>query len=51
MLREKNLLNVAITARKGYQNGLAQPAILIQKGRGDGEVLFDWAIVPSAVSL
>lgn len=45
--KEKGLLDVAITERKGYEHGLAQPAVLvIQK---DGTVLEKWAIVPSAV--
>jgi hypothetical protein len=45
--KEKGLLDVAITERKGYKHGLAQPAVLvIQK---DGTVLEKWAIVSGAV--
>ena len=54
MLKEKGLLDVQITKKAGYEFGVAQPAILVQKGKGagegEGEVLFDWAIVPRAVS-
>lgn len=46
-LKEKGLLEVVISEKKGYKNGMAQPAIVVQKK--DGEVLYDWAIVPSAV--
>ena len=49
VLRERGLLDVAVTKRTGYEHGLAQPAVLVQKGRGDGTVLFDWAIVPGVV--
>ncbi len=52
MLKEKGLLDVQITKKAGYEFGVAQPAILVQKGRGagEGEILFDWAIVPRTVS-
>lgn len=46
-LKEKDLLDVAITEKKGYEHGLAQPAVLVIKP--DGRVLEKWAIVPSAV--
>jgi len=45
--REKGLVNVAITEKKGYEFGMAQPAVLVIKS--DGTVLEKWAIVPSAV--
>lgn len=45
--RDKDLLDVAISEKKGYEHGMAQPAILVI-GR-DGEVLEKWAIVPSVV--
>lgn len=43
----RDLLDVAISEKKGYEHGMAQPAILVI-GR-DGEVLEKWAIVPSVV--
>lgn len=46
-LREKGLLDVAVTDKGGYVKGLAQPAILVVKR--DGEVLEQWAIRPSTV--
>ena len=46
-LREKGLLDVAITEKGGYVKGVAQPAILVVKR--DGEVLEQWAIKPSTV--
>ena len=46
-LREKGLLDVAITDKAGYAKGVAQPAILVVKR--DGEVLEQWAIRPSTV--
>ena len=49
MLREKGLLDVAVSKRSGYDHGLAQPAVLVLKGRGSEEVLEKWAIVPSTV--
>ncbi|MCJ1328786.1 hypothetical protein MMC10_005463 [Thelotrema lepadinum] len=51
MLRERGLLDVAVTNKAGYEHGVAQPSILIQKGRGDGTVLFEWAIKPSVMNL
>ena len=45
--KERDLLNVAITEKKGYEHGMAQPAILVIKN--DGTVLEKWAIVPSTV--
>ena len=49
LLREKGFLDVAITKKGGYESGVAQPAVLVLKGKGSGEVLEKWAIVPSAV--
>jgi peroxiredoxin len=46
-LRERGLLDVAISEKKGYEHGLAQPSILVI--RSDGTVLEKWAIVPSKV--
>lgn len=46
-LREKGLLDVAVTDKGGYVKGVAQPAILVVKK--DGEVLEQWAIRPSTV--
>ena len=46
-LRERGLLDVAVTEKGGYVKGVAQPAILVVKR--DGEVLEQWAIRPSTV--
>lgn len=40
--------DVAITERKGYAKGMAQPAVIVIKN--SGEVVHSWAIVPSLVS-
>jgi peroxiredoxin len=45
--KDTNLVNVAISEKKGYEHGMAQPAILVIKT--DGTVLEKWAIVPSMV--
>jgi peroxiredoxin len=45
--KQKGLLDVAISEKKGYEHGMAQPAILVIKN--DGTVLENWAIVPSMV--
>lgn len=47
-LNEKYGLSVAISEKKGYPHGMAQPAVLVLKK--DGTELFKWAIVPSLVS-
>lgn len=47
-LRERFGLEVAISEKKGYVNGMAQPAVLVV--RREGEVLEKWAIVPGLVS-
>ena len=46
-LKRRGLLEVAITEKKRYEHGMAQPAVLVQKS--DGTVLQKWAIIPSAV--
>jgi len=48
-LREKFGWEVAITERKGYEHGMAQPGVLVLKK--DGEVLEKWAIVPSLMNI
>ena len=48
-LKARDLLNVAVSSSKGYEHGMAQPAVLALKK--DGTVLFNWAIVPSLVRL
>jgi len=48
-LEKKDIVHVAITRRKGYEHGLAQPAIAVIGS--DGTVLETWAIKPSVVSL
>jgi hypothetical protein len=47
-LKRRGLLDVAISDKKGYPHGMAQPAVLVL--RKDGTVLFKWAIVPTLVS-
>jgi peroxiredoxin len=47
-LKSRGLLDAAITERSGYPHGVAQPAVLVM--RPDGNVLQQWAIVPSTVS-
>ena len=59
-LRERGMVDVAISEKNGYVHGMAQPAVLVVRGgKGvpgdksiakDGEVLESWAIVPSMVS-
>jgi peroxiredoxin len=41
-------LEVAISEKKDYPHGMAQPAVIVLKN--DGEVLYKWAIVPAMVS-
>ncbi|KAI4253488.1 MAG: hypothetical protein LQ352_003656 [Teloschistes flavicans] len=41
-------LDIAITPKSGYPNGMAQPAVLVLKS--DGTVVYNWAIVPKLVS-
>jgi hypothetical protein len=48
-LKRRGLLDVAITERKGYEYGVAQPAVLVIKK--DGTALESWAIVPKMVCL
>jgi hypothetical protein len=56
-LKRRGLIDVAISERKGYKEGMAQPAILVGRIKGEGvaegerEVLEKWAIVPSAMNL
>lgn len=47
-LKRKGFVDVAISAKKGYQYGMAQPAVVVL-GKG-GVVLESWAIVPGTVS-
>jgi hypothetical protein len=47
-LKRRGLLDGAISDKKGYPHGMAQPAVLVLKK--DGTVLFKWAIVPAFVS-
>ena len=54
-LKQQGTLDVAISEKKGYVKGMAQPAVLaVRYGKGAGtekeEVLESWAIVPSLVS-
>lgn len=55
LVKEKYGLEVAVSEKKGYENGMAQPAVLILRGGNvDGEkdaVLEKWAIVPSTMNI
>lgn len=46
-LKHRGLLEVAITENKGYEHGMAQPAVLVLDT--DNTVLQKWAIIPSVV--
>ncbi|KAE8446259.1 hypothetical protein EG329_012345 [Mollisiaceae sp. DMI_Dod_QoI] len=48
-LRTKGWLDVAISEKKGYEKGMAQPAILVLSR--EEEVLEKWAIVPGVMNL
>lgn len=51
-LKRRGVLDVAISDKKGYKDGMAQPAILVgREVDGKREVLERWAIVPSAMNL
>ncbi|KAL7928125.1 hypothetical protein V8C35DRAFT_326202 [Trichoderma chlorosporum] len=47
--KEKDWVNVAITEKKGYEHGMAQPAILVL--RKDETVIEKWAIVPTLMNM
>ena len=50
-LKEKGWLDVAVSKKGGYDRGMAQPAVLVLRKKGqDVEVLYSWAIVPGTVS-
>jgi len=51
-LKKRGLIDIAISKWNGYENGMAQPAILVVRrspeiGNEELEVLESWAIVPS----
>jgi len=46
----KGWVDVAISEKKGYEYGMAQPAILVLKSDPADTVLESWAIVPGLVS-
>jgi hypothetical protein len=46
--KKRSWVDIAITSQKGYEHGMAQPAVLAVTR--DGTVLESWAIVPSMVS-
>lgn len=46
-LKRRGFLEIAISERKGYEHGMAQPAVLVLTS--DDTVLQKWAIIPSAV--
>ncbi|KAH6662014.1 hypothetical protein B0J14DRAFT_310870 [Halenospora varia] len=47
--KARGWIDVAITEKKGYAHGMAQPAVLVLKK--DGTVLEKWAIVPSMMNM
>ncbi|KAK5047474.1 hypothetical protein LTR84_006570 [Exophiala bonariae] len=58
LVKERYGLEVAVSEKKGYENGMAQPAILVLRGEKGGEivgpertVLEKWAIIPSVMNL
>lgn len=58
LVKENYDLEIAVTERKGYENGMAQAGILVLRGgKGEdvtgqgGAVLEKWAIVPSAMNI
>jgi hypothetical protein len=58
LVKQRYGLEVAVSEKKGYEHGMAQPAILVLRGGKGGEavgpessVLEKWAIVPSAMNL
>lgn len=46
-LRRRGIIDVAISEKKGYPHGMAQPAVLVGTKQ---KVVYKWAIVPSVVS-
>jgi hypothetical protein len=47
-LKRRGLLDIAISNKRGYKNGMAQPGLLVMKR--DGTALQKWAIIPGIVS-
>ena len=45
-LARRGIIDVAISEKKGYPHGMAQPAVLIGTKQ---KVVYRWAIVPSVV--
>jgi hypothetical protein len=55
-LKRRGVIDVAISEKKGYKEGMAQPAILVGRvrqieGVEEREVLEKWAIVPSVMNM
>lgn len=57
-VKEKYGLEIAVSEKKGYENGMAQPGVLVLRGgkggdmsREDTAILEKWAIVPSTMNL
>jgi peroxiredoxin len=48
-LKARGKVDVAISEKKGYEHGMAQPAILVIQQ--DKTVLFEWAIVPALMNM
>lgn len=47
-MRKGGAVDVYFSEKKGYPNGMAQPAVVLIKT--DGTVMYSWAITPSTVS-
>lgn len=57
-VKERYDLEIAVTEKKGYEHGMAQPGFLVLRGgnRNDmigekGSVIEKWAIVPSTMNI
>jgi hypothetical protein len=57
-VKERYDLEIAVTEKKGYEHGMAQPGFLVLRGgkRNDmigekGSVIEKWAIVPSMMNI
>ena len=58
LVKEKYDLDVAVSEKKGYEHGMAQPAILVLRGGkggdlkgAEGAVFEKWAIIPSMMNI
>ena len=51
-LKRRGVVEVAVSSHRGYEHGMAQPAVVVVRNveGGEGEVVYSWAIVPGVVS-